>query len=159
MTRTLLAALAALTLGLVQPAVAQMPHGGPIGGDFSAGPGPGLFGPLLFRPGDLTPEQDTRVRRIMTNERATMEGLFRQLDAANNELAQKLLANGKLSAEDLAPQMQRLQQLRQQLSEQGLKTALALRAVLTPEQLDRARQRNEKLQKLHEEMRQLMDER
>ncbi len=50
--------------------------------------------------------------------------LFTQLQAANNQLSDKLFAPGTVQAADLQPQVQKVSLLRQQLMEQGVKTAL-----------------------------------
>jgi len=120
------------------------------------GEGPGFMLPLLLRQASLTPDQNTKVRQIMDADHETLRTLFHQLQAANDELANKLFAPGTVQASDLTPQVQHVMQLRQQLMEQGLKTALALRAILTPEQLAKVTQVRAQLEKLQGEMRTLL---
>src|ERR1035437_8557295 len=91
--------------------------------------------PLLLKRANLTPEQSQQVQKIMQADRETLRNLFKQLEEANNQLANKLVAPGQGAMGDLTPPAQRISQLRQQLMEQGLKTALAVRAVLTADQL------------------------
>lgn len=113
--------------------------------------------PLVLKHAQLTPEQSKQVQAIMESDRQTLRTLFTQLEAANTQLTNKLFAPGAVQAADLAPQVQQISQLRQQLMEQGVKTALAIRAVLTPEQLAKVSQLNDRIQKLHTEMRSIFE--
>ena len=122
------------------------------------GDGPGMMLPLLLRGADLTPEQKTQVHHIMDTHRATFQTLFGQLRTAQGEVTNKLFAPGEIKAEDLTSQVQQVTQLRGQLLQEGLKTALEVRGVLTPEQLAKAAQRKARMQALHAEMRSLLEE-
>ncbi len=110
----------------------------------------------MIRAANLTPEQETRVRAILSAHRATARPLIEQLRQAQQELGGKLLAPGQVQAADLQPQLQRIGQLRDQLAQDSAGAALEVRAVLTPEQLARVAQTKERLRQLREEMRQLM---
>jgi Spy/CpxP family protein refolding chaperone len=114
--------------------------------------------PLLLKRANLTPEQTQQVQKIMQSDRDTLRSLSKQLEAANDQLADKLFAPGNVQMADLAPQMQRVGQLRQQLMEEGLKTALAVRAVLKPEQIAKVNQLKDQLRKLHTELRSLLED-
>lgn len=114
--------------------------------------------PLILKHAKLTPEQGQQVQKIMQSDRTRLRDLSRQLEAANEQLADKLFAPGKVEIGDLTPQLQHIGLLRQQLMEQGLKTALAVRAVLTPEQLAKVNQLKDQLRKLRTEMRSLLEE-
>jgi Spy/CpxP family protein refolding chaperone len=96
------------------------------------------------------------VRKIMDSDHQSLRALFTQLQTANNQLSDKLFAPGAVQPADLEPQVQKIGQLRQQLMEQGVKTALAVRAVLTPQQLAKVAQIKNQLQKLQGEMRTLL---
>jgi Spy/CpxP family protein refolding chaperone len=111
---------------------------------------------LMIRAANLTPDQQTRVRAILSAHRATARPLIEQLRQAQQELGGKLLAPGPVQAADLQPQLQRIGQLRDQLAQDSAGAALEVRAVLTPEQLARVVQTKERLRQLREEMRQLM---
>ncbi len=113
--------------------------------------------PLVLKHAKLTPEQNKQVESIMASDRQTLQALSKQLEAANTQLTNKLFAPGSVQAADLAPQVQQIAQLRQQLMEQAVKTALAIRAVLTPEQLSKVSQLNDRIQKLHAEMRSIFE--
>ncbi len=111
---------------------------------------------MILRQADLTPEQQDRVHGIMESDHQTLRTLFQQLQDANDQLADKLFAPGTVQLADLTSQVQQITQLRQQLMEQGIKTALAIRAVLTPQQLARVAQIKSQVEKLQAEMRNLL---
>lgn len=136
------------------PALAQAPgHEPAIRGVTGRGDGE-LW--LMIRAANLTPEQQTRVRAILSAHRAAARPLIEQLRQAQQELGGKLLAPGPVQVADLQPQLQRISQLRDQLAHDSASAALEVRAVLTPEQLARVAQTKERLRQLREEMRQLM---
>jgi Spy/CpxP family protein refolding chaperone len=111
---------------------------------------------LMIRASNLTPEQQTRVRAILSAHRKSASPVVEQLRQAQQELGTKLLAPGQVQAADLQPQLQRISQLRDQLAQDSATAALEVRAVLTPEQLARVAQTKDRLKQLREEMRQLM---
>lgn len=167
--RTLIAALVAvLVAGSPLAAPAQPPPGAPgplgmrsamrtFGGDVPLGDGAGMMLPLMLHRPDLTPEQQKRVQDILSADREQLHSLFRQLDAANDALAAKVVAPGAVDAATLQPDVDRVARLRQALMEQGLKTALAVRAVLTPEQLAKTADVQAKLRTLQQQMHELLD--
>ena len=137
------------------PALAQSPGHESSSMRWSGGRGDGELW-LMIRAANLTPEQQTRVRAILSAHRATARPLIEQLRQAQQELGGKLLAPGPVQAADLQPQLQRISQLRDQLAQDSASAALEVRSVLTPEQLARVAQTKERLRQLREEMRQLM---
>jgi Spy/CpxP family protein refolding chaperone len=122
------------------------------------GDAPGMMLPLVLRGVDLTDEQEKQVHEIREAHRARFRSLFSELRAAQEEMADKLLAPGEMRAEDLTAQMQRVAQLRQQLMQEGLKVALEVRGVLTPAQLAKAAEIKERMRALYSEMRGLFKE-
>lgn len=161
-TMTLLAGVAAVCLSSAPlqaqpmgPPMMMKGMGGPhmmFGGD-----GPSIMLPLVLRHANLTADQQTQVHKIMDADHQNLRALFKQLETANDHLADKLFAPGAVQAADLTPQVQQITQLRQQLMEQGLKTALAIRAVLTPEQLAKVSQLKDRMEKLQTEMRTVLE--
>lgn len=156
--RTILAATV-LIASIATAALAQSPAPGP---DAPLG---GMHGPmgrmdgelwLMTRAATLTPEQQAKVRGILSAHRVATRPLVEQLRQAQQELGAKLLAPAPLQPADLQPQLGRIGQLRDQLAQDGAQAALEVRAVLTPEQLARAAQAKERLTQLREEMRQLV---
>ena len=120
-----------------------------------AGDGTGMALPLLLRAANLTADQKVQVQQIMANHRATFRDLFGQLRAAQDQMANKLFSTERLQEADLAPQVQQIAQLRNQLAEEGLRVVLEIRGVLTPEQLAKASQLKSQMQSLHSQMRSL----
>ena len=121
------------------------------------GGGLGFMFPMMFlKKLDLTPEQEARIRKIMAAHRGSLRSLFERLEAAHDQLSTKFLTPGELAASDLAPQTQKVNQLREELMHEGLKTALEIRDVLTSEQLVQAARLQEKMRGIRAEMRQLL---
>ena len=120
-----------------------------------AGDGTGIALPLLLRGANLTADQKAQVQQIMANHRVTFRDLFSQLRAAQDQMANKLFSTGRLQEADLAPQVQQIAQLRNQLADEGLRVVLEIRGVLTPEQLAKASQLKSQMQSLHSQMRNL----
>jgi Spy/CpxP family protein refolding chaperone len=129
----------------------------PFGGDVMLGDAPGMTLPLMLRHADLTAEQQTRVHDILSADRERLHTLLHQLDTANDALAAKVVAPGTVNAGALEPDVEQIARLRQDLMEQGLKTALAVRAVLTSEQLAKVAAVQTKLQSLQQQMHELLD--
>jgi len=142
-----------LLLAAAGPALAQAP--GRESSMRGGGRGDGELW-LMIRASNLTPEQQTRVRAILSAHRKSASPVVEQLRQAQQELGTKLLAPGQVRAADLQPQLQRISQLRDQLAQDSAAAALEVRAVLTPEQLARVAQTKDRLKQLREEMRQLM---
>jgi Spy/CpxP family protein refolding chaperone len=134
----------------------QPPHGmGMMGPRHLMRDTPGMMLPLVLKGVDLTAEQEKHVHDIVRAHRATFGTLFRELQGAHKDVADKLFAPGDVQIDDLAAQMQRVAQLREQLMREGLKVALEVRGVLTPEQLTKAAEIKDRMRTLHTEMRQL----
>ena len=132
--------------------------GGPMGPGHRMGDIPGMMLPLVLRGVDLTEAQEQQVHAITQAHRATFRALFGELRGAQEDMADKLFAPGDVRAEDLTSQIQRVAQLREQLMQEGLKVALEVRAVLTPQQLAKAAELKERMRALHTEMRELLQE-
>ena len=118
--------------------------------------GPGMLLPLVLKCIDLSEGQENRVLEIMAAHRATFRTLFSELQATYKDLADKLFAPGNVRAEDFTIPMQRMAQLREQLAQEGLKVAIEVRDVLTPEQLTKAAEIKDRMRALHTEMRGLL---
>jgi len=147
--------LAVLLASGAQPAAAQgmgpgMGHGW--------GRDSGLALPFLIRAVNLTPEQNTRVRAILSSHRTATRSTMEQLRKAQEELADKLITPGQVQAADVQPQLQQIGQLREQLLHDSAQIALDVRAILTPEQLAKAGQVKTRMQQLRVEMRQLFEQ-
>jgi Spy/CpxP family protein refolding chaperone len=142
--------------GMAQPAAGQgmeneMGRGGPWGRDG------GMALPFLIRSANLTPEQETKVRTILSAHRTTTRNVLEQLRRAQDELADKLLAAGPVQTAELQPQLQQIGQLREQLLQDSAQIALEVRAILTPEQLAKAGQVKARMKQLLSEMHHLFE--
>lgn len=145
-----------LVMALAATAVADADsgwRGGPSGG---WGADAGMTLPLLLRTANLTPEQSASVRAILASRRNETRHLIDQLRQAQMDLADRLFSRGSVQAADVQPQVQRIAQLREQLLQQSLQTALEVRALLTQDQLARVAQAKDRLRQLQTEMRQLL---
>ena len=91
--------------------------------------GPELF-LLLFKGAGLTPDQETRVRAVLTAHRTNARDLMRQLRLAREGVVDKLFAPGAVAAGDLEPLRQQIAQLEEQLSQDRLAAALEIPAVV-----------------------------
>jgi Spy/CpxP family protein refolding chaperone len=158
-------AIAALAVLLSAPAVLAQPPDGPDGmpmpppmmrGMPGGGDAPGMVIPLMLHGANLTPQQHEQVKALMTANRETLHALFAQLTSANDALATRLVGPGPVDAAALKNEIDRVAQARQKLMEQGLTVALALRGVLTPEQLAAVTQKRAKMEDLQRQMRELM---
>jgi Spy/CpxP family protein refolding chaperone len=110
---------------------------GPHCGHMKGG-GPGRLIHLLLRSTDLTPDQETQAHQILDAGRVAVQDLFTQLHQADNDLANLLLGAQEVQPAALAAQQALIAQLHQQLAQHEATTVLAIRAILTPDQLAKA---------------------
>jgi Spy/CpxP family protein refolding chaperone len=143
---------AAVTLSILPGLAAaqmMMTHGGGMGGWM-----PKL--PLFLRAAQLSPDQQKQVNKILEDNHAAFHKLFDQMHAAREQMSNKLLSAGAVSANDLSPQTQQINQAQQQLLAQEVNVALQIRAVLKPDQLQKVAKFHQQLHSLHEQMRALI---
>jgi Spy/CpxP family protein refolding chaperone len=137
----------------------DLPHGPPPmmrGMPGGGGDAPGMVIPLMLRGSNLDAEQRSKVQALMRANRAQLRTLFDQLDSANDALASRLVGPGSVDAEALKPDVERVARARQALMEHGLTIALALRGILTPEQLRTVTEKRARMEDLQRQMRDLM---
>jgi len=160
MRKSYLAWVGIVALSLWAATVSGQPRHGMamMGPRHLMGDAPGMMLPLVLKGVDLTAEQEKNVHDIMTAHRATLRNLFRELQVAHKDVADKLFAPGNVQADDVATQTQRVAQLREQLMQEGLTVALEVRGVLTPEQLAKAAEIKDRMRALHTEMRELFND-
>jgi Spy/CpxP family protein refolding chaperone len=123
----------------------------------ASGDGAGIALPLLIRGANLTADQQAQIRQIMANHRATFRDLLSQLRTSQDQMANKLFSTARLQEADLAPHVQQISQLRNQLAEEGLRVVLQIRGILTPEQLAKASQLKSQMDSLHSQIRSLWE--
>ncbi|MGE0681201.1 MAG: Spy/CpxP family protein refolding chaperone [Candidatus Binatia bacterium] len=124
----------------------------------SGGDGPGSLLPLMIKGVGLTNEQNEQVKSLLATRRKTLRSLFKQLRTANEELANQLFVPEDVSEDSLKPTVQKITRLREQLLQEGLRTVLAVRQVLTPEQRAKAARLKEHVEALQAAMSGLMSE-
>ncbi|MGO9057081.1 MAG: Spy/CpxP family protein refolding chaperone [Candidatus Binataceae bacterium] len=147
--RWLLAVIGLVAVGFVSPAAfAQMGPPGP------PGPPPPLG--LMLQGISLTSDQQTAIDAILKSHQQTAQPLLDQLHSEHQALAAKLLSPGQVSLSDLTPLEQQSAQTEQELQEDTLKAALEVKAVLTADQLAQAASNQQKLEKIHAEMHELV---
>jgi len=95
------------------------------------------IGALLHADG-LSDAQRQQLHAVMEADRTSAEPLLDQLRTANEALVDALLAADAPSSDTLDDRVDRINDLRKQLLEQQVQTVLALREVLSPEQLQAA---------------------
>ena len=112
--------------------------------------------PILLRSANLTPEQRAQVQAILASRRAGIRALIRDVQHAQDELADKLLTPGSLQVSDVQPQLSKIGKLRDRLLHDSAQVTLEIRALLTPEQISRAGLVKDKLRQLRSEVHQLL---
>jgi Spy/CpxP family protein refolding chaperone len=149
--------LIASAMGLLfaQPLCAQPAGhgGGHMGRAMHDGGSPFM---MLLRSANLTDAQKQQVHQILKSEHAQMKSVHQQFQAIHEQLADKLLAPGKVTAAQLAPLEQKAYHYQQQIDQGMVDTALAIRNVLTSDQLNHLAQVHKQLQSLHSQIQTLM---
>lgn len=121
------------------------PPGGPMGG-------PPPVPPLLMmalRGAALTPAQQKQIRDIMDASRTSSKPQMDQMHSIREQISDKLLSSGTVTASDLAPLLAKQTAIQQQLDNQMISTAIQIRGVLTPGQLSKVASVHEKLKAIH----------
>ncbi len=152
--------------------VASVVVGAALAQEMGPGPGPGMgfggphmmmHGPggpppfmMLLRSANLNADQQKQVRQILESDRATARGNFEKLHSIHEQIADKLLSPGSVSAADLEPLQKQAEKIQQQMDEQRLQTALKIRALLSADQLKKVAQTHQKMKSLFEQMRSIM---
>jgi ferredoxin-NADP reductase len=149
-----------------QPVVITAP-GGPGNHFFiSAGGGgfppmpPMVIPPLMMgmQAAHLTADQRKQVGQIMQSNAAQTAPLVEQLHSIHEQIADKLLAPGTVTAADLAPLETQATQIDGQIQQQALNASIQIRGILSPDQVSRMAQFHKKMAALQAQMRDLMKE-
>lgn len=106
----------------------------------------------------LTARQRKQVGRIMLNNRLRIAPLIEQLQSVHQQIADKLLAPGTVTASDLAPMEKEAARLDAKIQHQTLEASVQIRALLTPAQISRMAQFHQKMAALQKQMRNLIRE-
>lgn len=146
---------AALVLACSMPVGAQA-QGPPQGRGPRPGWGNGLMLGVPLHTLNLTPEQQTQVKSILSTYRTSARPIVQQLRQTQGGLGDRLLTPGQLQAADMQSQLQQISQLRSQLLQLSAQATLDVRSLLTPEQLAAAAQTKAKMKDLRSQMHQLL---
>jgi len=90
---------------------------------------------LMLKAANLTDAQKSQIKQIFESRHATMKPQLDQLKTAHEQIMSKLLTPGTVTTADLSASMQQISQLRGQLAQARLEDAVAIRNLLTPDQL------------------------
>jgi Spy/CpxP family protein refolding chaperone len=107
---------------------------------------------MLLRSAELTEAQKQQVGQIIAAHRPQLKTLMGQIRTAREALHVKLYAPGALTAADVAPELQQIEQLHSQLAQERAQLALEIRGLLTPDQLVKVAQKRQRMQELRREM-------
>jgi len=145
---TLLAA--ALTAGLASAALAQPgPPPGP-GGWHGGWHGGGMLDGVT-----LTDSQKTQLHTLMKTSRQNGHAVGEQMRQVHEKIDALLFSTGSVTEAQLAPLLQQEASLMQQIEQQHIENELAVRNLLTPDQLSKAASTHSRLVALHEQERAL----
>ena len=111
---------------------------------------------MALRAAVLTSDQQTKLRSILDSSRSETDPAMEQLHALHEQIANKLLGPGAVTEAEVAPMLLQAGQLDQQIQKQSLSTALKIRAILTPAQLERMNKFNQQMSQIHEQIEKLM---
>ncbi len=111
--------------------------------------------PLLLRTANLTDAQKQQIHTIFQNRRAARKTEYQQLKAAKEAIAAKFTSTGTVAASDLSVPVTTMTQLHDQMMNEQIQDAIAIRNVLTPAQLTQISATKAKLDSIHAEMKAL----
>ena len=108
--------------------------------------------PLLLKTANLTDAQKQQIHQILQTRRTTRKAEIQQLKAAKDQIATKYTSTGAVTASDLSGPVQQITQIQDQITNEQIQDAIAIRNVLTPAQLQQISQTKAKLDQIHAEM-------
>jgi Spy/CpxP family protein refolding chaperone len=153
--------LAAAAIGLLvalplaasaQGAGGGFSHGGMHGGMHQDG---GRF-LMMLKAANLTAAQQSQVHLILSTNRGQMQSLRQQLMSIHEQISDKLLSTGSVSAADLKPLVTKASHLEATLNENMTDTAVAIRNVLTPAQVSKLAEVHAKMRSIHQQIQGIM---
>ena len=155
--------VAAVTLGLLcaplmaGPSAAQ---GMGMGHGYGHGAMMGMHGGspflMLLKSANLTAAQQQQVQLILNSEHSKMQGIHQQLFSLHEQISAKLFSPGSVTSADLKPLVQQASRLEADMNQNMADTAVAIRNVLTPDQVKHLAEVQQKLHSLHAQIQGLM---
>lgn len=119
----------------------------------SAQPGPGGWhgGGALLDGITLTSDQQTAIHALMQAGHQQMQGLHTQLHSIHEQIDTMLLSSGTVTAAMLAPLVEQQESLMQQVDAKHVSDEIAIRNLLTTDQLAKASTTHAQLVALHDQ--------
>src|SRR5881397_3989835 len=155
MAKSMTKILAAGTLALAVAGSARAFGHGRGGGD-ACGHGGLAGGRRVLHALALSADQKQGVHDIVREHRPTLAQLGANEMTARQAIADKLPGTGTVTQNDLEALVQQESQARTALMRERMATALEVRKVLTPEQIQKAATIHAGMKQLHDQMRQLL---
>ena len=118
----------------------------------------GLMSPRLLNALNLTPDQKAQIEVSKNAFRDAQRAYLSEIRALRKEVADKLFGPNPAREADVAAQITKIADLREQLLRQGFKIALDVRNVLKPDQLAKVATIRQQLQEIQSEVRGLFNE-
>lgn len=113
---------------------------------------------LLLRGAGLSDEQRHKVHRILADHHARLRLTKARVRAAQDALADRMTAAGSVTSRDLTPEIERLTKAHHEQIDEIVATALAVRGVLSAEQLSRAAKWKDRFRTVRDQWQGLVDE-
>lgn len=113
---------------------------------------------LLLKNANLTDAQKTQLHQIISSRLATRKAEWQQLHAAKEQILAKYVSTGPVSASDLSGPLQQVTQIKDQMAQEQLQDAIAIRNLLTPAQLQQMSQTKSKMDQIRAEMKSLFSQ-
>jgi Spy/CpxP family protein refolding chaperone len=112
---------------------------------------------LVLKSANLTDAQKQQVHQIFETRRTARESEIQQLKNARQQIADKYASTGPVSASDLSGPLSQITQLRDQMAQEQLQDAIAIRNLLTPAQLQQVAQNKAKFDQIRSEMKSIFE--
>ncbi|MGA9723441.1 MAG: hypothetical protein WBQ86_13370 [Candidatus Binatus sp.] len=111
--------------------------------------------PLLLRTANLTDAQKEQIHAIFKARHASRKAEMQELRTAKQAIAAKYTSTGTVAASDLSASVTTITQIHDQMTNEQIQDAVAIRNVLTPAQLAQISATKAKLDSIHAEMKAL----
>jgi Spy/CpxP family protein refolding chaperone len=111
--------------------------------------------PLLLRTANLTDAQKQQIHAIFQARHASRKAEMQELRTAKEAIAAKYTSTGTVAASDLSSSVSTITQIQDQMTNEQIQDAVAIRNVLTPAQLAQISATKAKLDSIHAEMKAL----
>ena len=111
---------------------------------------------MLLKSANLTPAQESQVHLILNSNKSEMQSLRQQLMGLHEQISNKLLGPGTVTAADLKPLVDKATHLEGALNQSMTDTALSIRNILTPAQIAKLAEVHTKLNSIHKQIQGIM---